>query len=151
MLPAFLRDDDRHAEKGSRPWCSVHLLSFRQEGSGTFLVKRDHEEVCPISRRVIFQPLSPRLQGGVRFFLNPLPAVPTVFLAVHLPFPAVLQAYPVPRIFQSGADPSISPAAHCPRWPIHKEPYLTAYHFGSSLSAPLACRKLRRLIEVHIC
>jgi len=28
--------------------------------------------------------------------------------------------------------------------------YLTAYHFGSSLSAPLACRKLRRLIEVHI-
>jgi hypothetical protein len=69
-------------------------------------VKRDHEEVCPISRGVIFQSLSPRLQRGVRFFLNPLPAAPTVFLAVHLPFPAVLRAYPVPHVFLSGADPS---------------------------------------------
>lgn len=137
--PAFLRDDARHARRCTRQCCSVHLLSFRLDGSKNSLVKRDHEEVCPLSRGVISQPLSIQLQNGVRFFLVPLPAAPTVFLAVHLPLPAALRAYPVPLIFLSGADPPYSPAAQRPRWPTRKEPCLTAYHFGSSLSAPLAC------------
>jgi len=97
------------------------------------------------------QPLSIPLQNGLRFFLVPLPAAPTVSLAVNLPFPAALRAYPVPHLFQSEADPFSSPAARCPRWPSFKESYLTAYHFGSSLSAHLACHVLRRLMKVHVC
>ncbi len=46
----------------------------------------DHAEVCPVSRGVMFQPLSGPLQPGVRFLCDPIPAPPTVFLAVHLPW-----------------------------------------------------------------
>jgi hypothetical protein len=46
---------------------------------------KDHAEVCPVSRGVMFQPLSAPLQLGVRFFCDPIPAQPTDPLAVHLP------------------------------------------------------------------
>jgi len=62
----------------------------------------------------MFQPVSRPLQAGLRFFRIPLPAAPTAFLAVRLPFPAALRAYPVPPEFLSGADPSCSPAAYRP-------------------------------------
>jgi hypothetical protein len=74
----------------------------------------DHAEVCPLSRPTMQQSVSSPLQEGVRFFRNPLPAVPTAFLAVRLPLPAALRAYPVPHEFQSGTDPSYPPAAQCP-------------------------------------
>ncbi len=88
---------------------------------------KDPVEVCSLSRRMIFQPVSSRLQRGLRFFHIPLPAVLTVFLTVHLPIMAALRAYPVPHIFQSGADLSISPAVQHSRWTIGKSPYLTAH------------------------
>ncbi|MDD5581576.1 MAG: hypothetical protein PHY16_20215, partial [Methylobacter sp.] len=65
--------------------CSVHLLSFCKRGSTHSLVTRDHKEVCPLSRGVTFKPLSTRLQGGISFFLVPLPAPPSASLAVRLP------------------------------------------------------------------
>jgi hypothetical protein len=72
-------------------------------------------------------------------------------LAVCLPFPAALRAYPVPHKFQSGSDPSFSPAASCP-WCLKREKVTPCcIPFGSSLSARLACFPLRRLSEVHIC
>ena len=37
-------------------------------------MRRDHKEVCPLSRGVIFQPLSVPLQNGICFFLVPVPA-----------------------------------------------------------------------------
>ena len=66
----------RHAERCTRSWCCVHLLSSRLEGSTNSLVKRDREDVCPLSRGMMLQPLSASLQDGVRFFLNPVPAAP---------------------------------------------------------------------------
>ena len=42
-------------------------------------------EVCSLSRRIMSQPVSGPLQSGVRFFHNPLPALPSDPLAVHLP------------------------------------------------------------------
>ncbi|QCY09428.1 hypothetical protein ELQ88_00830 (plasmid) [Pseudomonas sp. MPC6] len=86
----------------------------------------------------MFQPVSTPLQNGIRFLRVPIPAAPTAFLAVRLPLPAALRAYPVPNEFQNESDPSYSPAVFCPRWPSSQRPYLTAYRFGSSLSAPLA-------------
>lgn len=49
------------------------------------IATEDHAEVCPVSRGVMFQPLSWPLQPGIRFLCDPIPAPPTVFLAVHLP------------------------------------------------------------------
>jgi hypothetical protein len=103
------------------------------------LAMNDRTEVCPLSRRAMFQPVSRPLQPGIRFLRIPLPTAPTAFLAVRLPLPAALWAYPVPHESPSGADPSSSPAADCPWWPSIQRPLLTAYRFGSSLSARLAC------------
>ena len=58
-------------------------------------------EVGPLSRGVTFKPLSRPLQPGVRFFHDPLPALPTASLAIGLPTrkqptQAEIRAYPVP-------------------------------------------------------
>ncbi len=63
-------------QKGTRQCCSVHLLSSHNEGSVNSLVKRDHEDVSPLSREVMFQPLFVPLQDDIRFFLVPVPALP---------------------------------------------------------------------------
>lgn len=88
---------------------------------------KDLVEVCSLSHRMMFQPVFSRLQRNLRFFHIPLPTAPTAFLTVRLPFMAVLRAYPVPHVFQSGADLSISPAVHHSRWAIGKSPYLPAH------------------------
>jgi len=48
-------------------------------------VKKDQEDVCPLSRGVMFQPLSVPLQNGIRFFLDPVPAPPWTDFAVCCP------------------------------------------------------------------
>lgn len=45
----------------------------------------DRAEVCPLSRRTIFQSVSCPLQTGFRFFRIPLPALPIAPLTVGLP------------------------------------------------------------------
>src|SRR5262249_25016840 len=49
------------------------------------LVRPHHEEVCPLSRGVMSQPLSAPLQGGLRFLPDPLPAAPSARLAARFP------------------------------------------------------------------
>lgn len=56
--------------------------------SHDYLAMNDHAEVCPLSCRIMFQPVSFPLQKGICFLRTPLPTGPTVFLAVHLPLPA---------------------------------------------------------------
>ena len=48
-------------------------------------MRKDHEEVCPLSRGMMLQSLSVPLQGGVRFVLNPVPAPPLADLAACCP------------------------------------------------------------------
>ena len=48
-------------------------------------MKRDHAEVGALSGGVTFKPLSIPLQDSIRFFRAPLPARPSIFLAVDLP------------------------------------------------------------------
>ena len=81
---------------------------------------KDHVEVCSLSRQAM-RPVSPSLQPGVRFFHFPIPALPTAFLTVRLPFLAAIRAYPVPHAFPSGSDPSFTPVATCPRVVIGKD------------------------------
>jgi len=42
---------------------------------------KDLAEVCPLSREVLFQPLSTPLQDDLRFFRVPLPAISSACLA----------------------------------------------------------------------
>src|SRR5260370_22180889 len=57
----------------------------------SFLVMKDPMEVCSLAREGMLllsvHPLSPPLQGGIRFFHHPLPACPSEPLARFLPFP----------------------------------------------------------------
>ena len=50
-----------------------------------FLVTRHLPDVCFLSDRVTFKPVSTPLQSGLRFFRLLTPAPPTVCLTVHLP------------------------------------------------------------------
>ncbi|KRP85384.1 hypothetical protein TX25_28405 [Pseudomonas lactis] len=68
------------------------------------------------------------LQAGLRFFRIPLPAAPTAFLAVRLPFPAALRAYPVPPEFLSGAAPLLFAGGRLSMMTQESRgPYLAAY------------------------
>src|SRR5712692_9923777 len=59
----------------------ISALLPKSVGQGS-LVTKDQREVCPVSRGVMLpwrtQPLSARLQGGVRVLPPPLPAAPWV-------------------------------------------------------------------------
>jgi hypothetical protein len=77
----------------------------------------DLPEVCPLSREGMFHLLSKPLQSGIRFLRHPLPALPTVFLAVDLPVRAAIRAYRVPyrlregvrfRLYPGGLNVSVS-------------------------------------------
>lgn len=48
-------------------------------------MSRDHKDVCTLSRKVMFQPLSVPLQNGIRFFLVPVPAAPRADFAACCP------------------------------------------------------------------
>ena len=58
---------------------------LREAGLPTVRAPSDQVEVCPVSRRVISQPLSVRLQHGIRFLHHPLPAAPSVRFTTFLP------------------------------------------------------------------
>ena len=71
------------------------------KGLVSHLATVDQTEVCPLSRGVMFQPLSDPLQTGFRFLRHPIPAQSTASLAVRLPVklrPATIQAYHVPGV-----------------------------------------------------
>ncbi len=61
----------------------LHLTKLQRVVSRLATV--DQTEVCPLSREVMFQPLSEPLQPGVRFFRPPIPAQSTASLTVRLP------------------------------------------------------------------
>src|SRR5262245_35906171 len=77
---------------------------IKQASSVSRLATKDQLEVCPLSRGMMFQPLSGPLQPDVRFLQPPIPAQPTAFLAVRLPepysAPAAIRAYHVPCTLQ---------------------------------------------------
>jgi len=80
-LAALLPDDEyrpncavpRHARRRTCQCYSIHLLSSCEKGSTNSLVKRDPEEVCPLSRGMFFNPYPPHYRMAFAFssFLYP--------------------------------------------------------------------------------
>lgn len=108
---------------------------------------RDQLEVCPLSCRVMSQPVSAPLQCGVRFFQPPLPTPPTAFLAVGLPGRAAGWAYPVPLLQRDGEGPLFTPATQCSACVHNRLSAPGRVAFALSLSASLAGLYSRRLRE----
>ena len=80
LMPSQATPEDARAGVAA-PICS----SSTKNGSAGSLVTRDHEEVCPLSRGMMLQSLSARLQGGLRFLLDPVPAPPWADFAACCP------------------------------------------------------------------
>jgi len=97
--------------------------------------------------RTMLQSLSAPLQGGLRFFQHPLPAIPSAFLADA---PASTRRRDVGFAMFDCDDmddlaPTITPAVLLSVGTIRAMVSLTASHFGQSLSASLARLYLRCL------
>jgi len=107
-------------------------------------VIQDPPEVGALSGGAKFEPLSARLPGGVRFLRHPLPPRASVTLASHVPR-SLWVRWGLPRSARSpllrGLGSVFPPAAQCQRGAISQRPDRTAYHFGSCLSALLACHQ----------
>jgi len=67
-------------------------------------------EVSPLSREATFKPLSEPLQPGVRFFHDPLPALPTAPLAIGLPTAFCGRKYGLTQFHSSNTN-SLGPAS----------------------------------------
>jgi hypothetical protein len=118
---------------------------------------KDRMEVCPLSRGVMLdvaliapQPLSAPLQDDFRFFHHPLPAALSASLAARFPWgkttglPSSVTAPTAwfrSRLFAGGASSAIGEMG---------TPIPDPLPFGSSLSASLACSRLRRLSAVQL-
>ena len=98
------------------------------------------------------QPLSAPLQAGIRFLRLPLPASPSASLTVGLPPSArdtglpcsarVTHARFRSRLSAGGFSVHVAQVWNEPTHPCGpsiQRAILTTHHFGSSLSAPLAC------------
>jgi len=82
------------------------------QGSVSRLATVDQTEVCPLSRGVMSQPLCSRLQTAIRFFRPPIPAPPSMDLAIHLANQlrlATIRAYHVPCLSHDRLRSRLSP------------------------------------------
>src|SRR3954465_869186 len=91
------------------------------------------------------QLLSGPLQAGLRFLPRPLPAAPSARLTAGLPSREDDGLTTLHRRNPRGLGPALTPVALHLRRMTLQHPGLATYHFGPSLSAPLACLCLRRL------
>ncbi len=91
---------------------------FIETGSIRDHATKDHAEVCPVSREVMFQPLSEPLQPGIRFLCDPIPAPPTARLAVRLPRGQQYGLTTFPICHTTGLGPAYSPVVLRRRIPI---------------------------------
>ena len=104
---------------------------IKQASSVSRLATRDQLEVCPLSRGMMFQPLSGPLQPDVRFLQPPIPTQPTAFLAVRLPepyrAPAAIWAYHVPCTLQDRVRACLSTGGLLTTYPEFSAGYPTTY------------------------
>src|SRR5262247_1579084 len=105
------------------------------------LGRKDQREVCPLSRGVMSPKahlLSITLRNGIRFFPRPLPAPPSTRLAACLPIGSDT-GLPCSTYVSEWVRSSLSADDRLSTTGKAQVPVPIAHHFGSSLSASLAC------------
>jgi hypothetical protein len=142
---AGYRDGYGGGGRTSRGHCDLADRSALPPYAGCLTVHgRQHpREVGPLSRGVMSpraQLLSGPLQAGVRFLPRPLPAAPSTHLAARLPSREGYGLTTLRRGIVRGLGPASTPVARHLRRVTPEHPGLATYHFGPSLSAPLACQ-----------
>jgi hypothetical protein len=136
--------EDRRGPHHGR--CRPRQICFAPQAGWLSVPVRQHpREVSSLSRGVISQPLSGPLQTGFHFRPRPLPAAPSARLAAGLPSREDDGLTTLHRKNPRGLGPASTPVALHLRRMTSQHPGLATYHFGPSLSAPLACLCLRRL------
>lgn len=93
---------------------------------------KDQVEVGSLSRRVMFQPVSRRLQPGLRFLHHPIPAPPTALLTVCLPGG---QRYGLTTFLDhhtTGLGPVYPPVATLTTCPHYKQGHPATYRLVSA-------------------
>lgn len=93
---------------------------------------KDQVEVGSLSRRVIFQPVSWRLQPGLRFLHHPIPAPPIALLTVCLP---TGQRYGLTTFLDhhtTGLGPVYPPVAILTTYPHYKQEHPATYRLVSA-------------------
>lgn len=105
-------------------------------------------EVCLLSHEVMLQPLSVPITGpAFAFSIFLLPAFHKVPLRFPSDYSEKYGAYHVPLIQQYGLGFASPPTALCPCIPTVQGDSQLRYHFGSGLSATLACSALTTFIS----
>jgi hypothetical protein len=66
------------------------------------LVMKDQMDVCSLSRRGLFHPLSTLLPRDFRFFHHPVPALSSAPLTSSIPLSGRVPDFHVPREYQDG-------------------------------------------------
>ena len=107
-------------------------------------------EVCPLSRGVMLQPLSVPITGSAfAFSILLYPHSPSASLAVGFPAQSRreygLTTFHVNQ--RCGLGSASPPAVLCPCIPTMEGDNRLHYHFGSGLSATLACSSLTTFIS----
>jgi len=125
MVEPSRAEDTRRPLTGSAYPARVGLVGLdeaepeiHETGSVRRHATKDHAEVCPVSRGVMFQPLSGPLQPGIRFLCDPIPAPPTARLAAHLPRGQQYGLTTFPICHTTGLGPAYSPVVLRRRIPI---------------------------------
>src|SRR6266542_2464628 len=120
---------------------SVVICFSSLAGLPDSLVRKDQKEVCPLSRGVMLpkaQLLSIPLRNGIRFFPRPLPAPLSTCLTAYLPSGSDT-GLPCSTCMSEWMRSSLSADDRLSTTGKAQVPVPIAHHFGSSLSAPLAC------------
>ena len=130
-------------------------FAFLPFGSTGDLVKKDHVEVCLLSQQddlavVGSVPIRP-VTGRPSLAPHSCTRIPMGFPRGSLS--RCREEYGLTtfrRCNTDGLDSAYPPVAFLSVYPESREGYPATCHFGSSLSAPLACCESRRLSAVHL-
>ena len=106
---------------------SLSFAFFSEWIQQLFWLTKTNPEVCPFSRRVMFQLVSVSLQNGIRFFGYPKPAPLSASLTSHFPRRERYGLTTFHLNTTDGLGSAFSPVAQHLRWKRPEFPNLATY------------------------
>jgi hypothetical protein len=137
----------QHPETGGRRTiaCATPFAFLPKDGSPCVLTTGHPLDVCSLSGRAKFEPVSTPLQGSIRVLHHPIPASPSAHLtAAYLPLTGENRAYHVPQSVSGRVEAAFSPVVQQLCTVIGEHRILSTCPFGPSLSASFGLPSLTR-------